>query len=494
MQRNKILDYEQVLDKLNEITSKGVITKDEIIGNTEYGLPISQYLIGNGDRNIVITGATHGCEIITTDFILNLMDDITNNYSEWKPYLKDYTIRFIPILNPEGYIISTSAIRKIIPRDMPLDEAEKICKKYYLYYKNDDLSEKDLKKHQEMFKDIDYTCIPDQYSKIRESIKNIFEKYPDLPKGCLQTWSANGNGIDIQANTEYNVNIEKMKQGATIPMKSSRQNNIDTSHPGPINCAFYSDSYDEKSQFKLEKETEAILNLLEHLNKENKLFGYLNYHSTGGVIYQRPAIKPDNLNFSDQTIGKNEIFNFICSMVYANQAVRDKQKKTPYFISPFGDTSNDIENRQVRNSRANSTNDIIRLKHPLDLLIELSAMGGNPIGPYGDINGNYNHTMSTNKAALKQLLKYATILDKISDECKDVFEKIDNSGKTDDEKYSKKMQIMQYVYNEFIKRIEKIELENQTGQKLETNALDDRKMREAEELDNKKKQDSEMNR
>ena len=60
-------------------------------------------------------------------------------------------------------------------------------------------------------------------------------------------------------------------------MKSSRQNNIDTSHPGPINCAFYSDSYDEKSQFKLEKETEAILNLLEHLNKENKLFGYLNY-------------------------------------------------------------------------------------------------------------------------------------------------------------------------------------------------------------------------
>ena len=55
-------------------------------------------------------------------------------------------------------------------------------------------------------------------------------------------------------------------------------------------------------------------------------------------------------------------------------------------------------------------------------------MGGNPIGPYGDISENYNNVMTTNKEAVKNLLKYAAVLDKISESCKDTFSKIENSG------------------------------------------------------------------
>lgn len=456
MQENKILDYEQTINKLNNILSKGFIKKTDDIGTTEHGFKINQYLLGNGNKNIVITGATHGCEIITTDFILNLMDGISDNYNNWKEYLNDYTIRFIPILNPEGYIISTSAIRKIIPREMSLDDAEKICKQYYLNYKNDDVTEKDnTKKHQQMFKDIDYTCIPDKYLELKNSVKGIFEKYPDLPLGCLQTWSANGNGIDIQANTEYNLKIEKIKSGERIPMISSRQNNINISHPGPINCPFDIEDFNKTGKFKIEKETEAILNLLNNLYKEDKLFGYLNYHSTGGVIYQRPAIKPDSLDIPKEVIEKNEILNFVCSMIYADKTVSDRNKNTSYGIYPFGnkDLKNDIVNSDdIKNSKATSTNDIIRLKYPLDLLIELSPMGGNPIGPYGDISENYNNVMTTNKEAVKNLLKYAAVLDKISESCKDTFSKIENSGKNDDEKYYKKMEMMKYIYDEFTKR------------------------------------------
>ena len=84
MQENKILAYEQTINKLNNILSKGFIKKTDDIGTTEHGFKINQYLLGNGNKNIVITGATHGCEIITTDFILNLMDGISDNYNNWK--------------------------------------------------------------------------------------------------------------------------------------------------------------------------------------------------------------------------------------------------------------------------------------------------------------------------------------------------------------------------------------------------------------------------
>ena len=87
MLKNKILDYEQVLNVLDKITKKGVIKKTNDIGKSEYKLPIEQYIVGSGKNHIVITGATHGCEIITTDFILNLMillKTIMTNYLQIK--------------------------------------------------------------------------------------------------------------------------------------------------------------------------------------------------------------------------------------------------------------------------------------------------------------------------------------------------------------------------------------------------------------------------
>ena len=46
------------------------------------------------------------------------MIDIKNNDKEWKNVLKEFKIHLVPILNPEGYFISSCAIRKLIPRDM----------------------------------------------------------------------------------------------------------------------------------------------------------------------------------------------------------------------------------------------------------------------------------------------------------------------------------------------------------------------------------------
>lgn len=457
MQKNKILDYDQVIEELKKISKNNIFSNNDI-GITSHGLPITQYVVGNGSRHVVITGATHGSEIITTDFVINLMKDIEKKYTNWNKNLENYTIHFIPILNPEGYLISTSAIRTLIPRDMPLEDAEKLCKQYYLNFKADDLSNSKLKKHQQVFENADYTCIPEKYSSIRESVKNIFDKYTDLPKGCLATWSSNGNGIDIQANTKYNPTVDEINDGFDIYMTPRRYNNINISHPGPINCPFDASVGD----FKYENETLAILNLLDSLNKENKLFAYLNYHSTGGVIYQRPSVKPLGLNVSSSQIVRNEIFNYLCSRMYADKTIKDKNTDSSYFINPFGesdintklDVINDVDSkRNIVNSKATSTNDIFRLQYPLDLLIELSPMSGNPIGPYGDIDGNYNNVISSNMSAVKQLFEYAPLLSKITDECEKFFSRLNTSNISDDRRYDIQSRLLDYAYVELMEKI-----------------------------------------
>ena len=142
MEKNNILDYEQVLEKLEKLLkeSNGKIQKQENLATTKFGLPIEYYTIGHGKKDFVITGAMHGSEIITTDFVLKLMEEMTKQNGRFKNInLEDeYTFHFIPMLCPEGYLITTSAVRTRIPRDMSQDDAEKICKEYYEAVRTDD--------------------------------------------------------------------------------------------------------------------------------------------------------------------------------------------------------------------------------------------------------------------------------------------------------------------------------------------------------------------
>ena len=177
---NNILDYKQAEEKMNNISKNKIFTEVEDLGKTEYGLPIRHFLAGTGNSDIVITGATHGSEIITTDFIIKLMQDIEEKPKEWENILTNFKVHLIPMLNPEGYLISTSAIRKLIPREMSMETAEKICKEYYLAYKKDDMVDSIKKEHMAFFNNIDYTCIPDEYISIKKNIKEILQRTQTL--------------------------------------------------------------------------------------------------------------------------------------------------------------------------------------------------------------------------------------------------------------------------------------------------------------------------
>lgn len=371
------------------------------------------------------------------------MNDIRKKQNKWEEILKEFKIHIIPILNPEGYLISTSAIRKLIPREMSEEMAEKICKQYYQLYKEDDLQDSTEKKHISMFENIDYNCIPDKYSGLKESVKNILDKYQDLPKNCLHIWSANANGIDIQANSKLNPKIPKILNGEDIYMSSRRHNILNISHPGPINCPF-----DMEKGFKIENEANAISSLLESLQKQGTLFAYLNYHSAGGIIFQRPAIVEDEMDIDQDSILKKEIVNYIFAKIYQERTYKNT-----------GTTQNGEDKRDIskyiihtKESKATSTNDFFRLAYPKDLLIELSGMGGNPIGPYGDIKGNYTNAMISNLEAVKYTLDIACVAQMIAESSYKVIKKIDSQAE-----YEKIIEIQDMIYKEFSKNIKKMQ-------------------------------------
>lgn len=445
MGKNRIIDYKQAQDKLNLFKNTKIIKEQDPLAITQYGLPIRYFISGHGNEDIVITGATHGGEIISADFVMKIMEDIENKPEEWKQILDNYTIHLIPMLNPEGYLISTSAIRKLIPESMPEEEAEKICKKYYFEYRKDStepLPPETLKRHQSMFEGIDYTCIPDEYKELKESVKSIFEKYPDLPKNCVHTWIANGNGVDIQANTQYNPKISRINQGETLYMNVARYNNIDYSHPGPMNCPF-----DKERGFKPEIETKAIDDLLNNLKSKGTLFGYLNLHSTGGEIYQRPSNIPEGINLSEEELAKKEIQNYMLSNTYRDKTYKNTGKNDD------GTDKKDTTKYTIRTNKADATssNDIFRLKYPLDLLVELSPMGGNPIAPYGDIKGNYANVINSNLNAIKYYLQVGSLSKMVADS---FYENIKALKDKDD--YTQVTSALDMIYKEFAKRIESL--------------------------------------
>ena len=109
MEKFAYMNYDDVYKKITEIinnqNSKNKVTKEKPIGYSEYGLPIDHYTIGTGPKHIVVSGSYHAAEIITTIFVVRLMEAMSKD-DGFK--VDEYTIDFIPIVNPEGYLITTS--------------------------------------------------------------------------------------------------------------------------------------------------------------------------------------------------------------------------------------------------------------------------------------------------------------------------------------------------------------------------------------------------
>ena len=338
--------------KLMDSFNNTIITEVSPIGYTSNEkLPIRHFILGNGSKQVVVAGSQHANEIITVTFVLNLMSYLVKN----NIVFEDLTIHFIPILNPEGYVVISSAIKEKLGKNATDNEITKFCFDYYKAYREDTRNkESSIKQHQKLFEDINEKSIK-EYSILKDSVGEILIPHP---KGSIIDWASNGNGIDLNSNTKENIKESKTYN------KSLAYNNLRVDIPSPIGHP----GNNQSKNFTQEVEVISLQQLLDKLKNNCTMF--LNYHSVGGLIYQRP----EN---DDKFITS---YNYILSKFYQENTIKNASKY-------------DIVKGQ--SGKAISVNDQLRQKYPGNILVELSPMGGNPIGPFGDPN-NIKNTIESN--------------------------------------------------------------------------------------------------
>lgn len=345
-----ILDYETCQKIMDSY--KGIITEREPIGWTaNEKLPIRHFTLGSGPKQVVVTGGQHANEIITVTFIIELMNYLSKN----NIVFEDLTIHFIPMLNPEGYVVISSAIKEKLGKNSTDSEKIKFCFDYYKAFRNDTINKDNpFKQHQKLFEEINSSSIRD-HNILKDAVGEILIPHP---KGSIIDWASNGNGIDLNSNTAVNIKKDKELN------KSAAYNNLRLDIPSPIGHP----GNNQSKNFTQEIEVISLQQLLDKLKNSCTMF--LNYHSVGGLIYQRP----EN---DDKFITS---YNYILSKFYQENTIKNASKY-------------DIVKGQ--SGRAISVNDQLRQKYPGNILVELSPMGGNPIGPFGDPN-NIKSTIESN--------------------------------------------------------------------------------------------------
>lgn len=394
MAKFQYMNYQDVNDRIEKLMhdneSINEIKKERPLGYTEYGLPIQHYTMGNGPKHIVISGSYHAAEIITTIFVVRLMEDMAKD-AEFKK--DEYTLDFIPIVNPEGYLITTS-MQDLYLGDNTTEE-EKIleAKTYWASYRadatipakvrNGELPETAMlekKSYQALFDNVNLEEYLKDYPKIKESVLNIVQKN-NYPVGVMAAWSANASGIDLSQNVPYNPAIKTLLEADGPVYNHLAYANTRKDIPGPVNTPCRN-----LEHFTFEAENLAMLNFMEELNakKEEEIIAYFNYHSVMGKMYQRPVKEDWLLKLYNIDYEKKVIENYVSSRIFRSGNAYDIiESEDPYSY----------------------INEFLRLRYGIDIQVELSRMGSNPIGPLADPEVFENVTVKPNIKAFKYFVR-----------------------------------------------------------------------------------------
>lgn len=394
MAKFQYMNYQDVNDRIEKLMhdkeSINEIKKERPLGYTEYGLPIQHYTMGNGPKHIVISGSYHAAEIITTIFVVRLMEAMAKD----AVFKKDeYTLDFIPIVNPEGYLITTS-MQDLYLGDNTTEE-EKIleAKTYWASYRadatipakvrNGELPETAMlekKSYQALFDNVNLEEYLKDYPKIKESVLNIVQKN-NYPVGVMAAWSANASGIDLSQNVPYNPAIKTLLEADGPVYNHLAYANTRKDIPGPVNTPCRN-----LEHFTFEAENLAMLNFMEELNakKEEEIIAYFNYHSVMGKMYQRPVKEDWLLKLYNIDYEKKVIENYVSSRIFRSGNAYDIiESEDPYSY----------------------INEFLRLRYGIDIQVELSRMGSNPIGPLADPEVFENVTVKPNIKAFEYFVR-----------------------------------------------------------------------------------------
>ncbi len=358
----------------NSDVGKNKVIKKEIIGYTNFGYPIYSIQIGQGKNDVILMGGTHGCEIATVYFMLEFMVTLIKDNSIAQEIFENYTFHIIPVLNPEGYKISSSIVYQNF-KNSTVNQLEEISKMYVRAYLQDDQNSIGHVTNNKLYKKI----IPSSINfidniNLRKSVADILHSC-NLKDDLLLIWSSNGVGIDPNANSIHKFDILQ-KYRRTHKYGNLRYNDIPANRPSPIGFYGY-EPLDNKCP-----ETRAIFNYVtnlyhNNLNKKSdrKLISIFSYHSTGGELYSIPSKNAKE----SQILYHKELSNIYRS--YTDYyIVEDKLKYG--FMDYFRDY----------------------LEGVFSLTVELSKVSGNPLSCFTNIE-NFNKEIINNKKAIFKTLE-----------------------------------------------------------------------------------------
>lgn len=388
------MNYQDVNNQIEKLIhdKKNVneIREEEPIGYTEYGLPIKHYTIGKGPKHIVVSGSYHAAEIITTIFVVHLMKDMAKDPNFKK---SEYTLDFIPIVNPEGYLITTSMQDLYLGSNTTEEEKVLKAKTYWASYRADAMIPAKVKKgelpettmlekksYQALFDNVNLEEYLKGYPKIKDNVLSIVREN-SYPIGVLAAWSANASGVDLSQNVPYNPAIKTLREANGPVYNHLAYANTRKDIPGPINTPCRN-----LAHFTFEAENLAMLNFMEELNsrKDQEIIAYFNYHSVMGKMYQRPVKEDWLLKLYNIDYEKKVIENYVSSRIFRSANAYDIiESEDPYSY----------------------INEFLRLRYGIDIQVELSRMGSNPIGPLADPDTFENVTIKPNIKAFKYFVQ-----------------------------------------------------------------------------------------
>ena len=236
------------------------------------------------------------------------------------------------------------------------------------------------KSYQALFDNVNLEEYLKDYPKIKEKVLSIVREN-SYPIGVLAAWSANASGVDLSQNVPYNPAIKTLREANGPVYNHLAYANTRKDIPGPINTPCRN-----LAHFTFEAENLAMLNFMEELNsrKDQEIIAYFNYHSVMGKMYQRPVKEDWLLKLYNIDYEKKVIENYVSSRIFRSANAYDIiESEDPYSY----------------------INEFLRLRYGIDIQVELSRMGSNPIGPLADPDTFENVTIKPNIKAFKYFVQ-----------------------------------------------------------------------------------------
>lgn len=368
-----IFSYESVCGILNNLCLKysSKITK-VCIGKTNFKYDINCYKIGHGKNQVLLLAATHSNEIVTIYFILEYITTLLEEYDKMlntTDLFETYTFHFIPILNVDGYIITSSNIVTNF-YTFTKNEIENLAKKYLdIYNRDDEIASMNIKKPKQFYNVLKSSVSNIKDKNLARSVKSILNKI-NLDESVLNIWSANGLGIDQNSNSIHKFcEIKKLRQKEKFA--NLRYNDIPVTCESPM-------SFPGNYTFDRSPENYYLYKYIMKLYKSSKrLIAIFSYHSTGGLLYSLP----DN-----KYVGREKINMY-------KKLFEIYSKNTGYILMEDENKYGVMDYYRVA------------LKDTYTFTVELSRLNANPIGPFANISSLKKEIIDNKNAVIDVITK-----------------------------------------------------------------------------------------